>query len=295
MVDDAGDVVTEARRAGNDTVEASLDWTLGADQEALVLTGGATHGTGNALANAIAAFGGPAWLEGAGGKDTLTGTAGADTLDGGTGADRMAGGAGDDLYLVDDAGDQVQERGGAGTDTVLASVSVVLANDVEVLRLVGAAIAGTGNKSANLIEGNDLDNLLSGAGGADTLLGGMGADTLAGGTGADQLTGGEGADAFLFGSVADRGDAIADFAPGDIILVSAAGFGGGLHAGADAMAEHLFVAGLRATDTHGQFEWDAAHGRLYWDADGSGLGGRTLLATLQPGAVLTAADIHVVA
>jgi Ca2+-binding RTX toxin-like protein len=109
------------------------------------------------------------------------------------------------------------------------------------------------------------------------------------------LRGGEGADVFLFAALADRGDTILDVEAGDAIVVSAAGFGGGLVEGADLAAEQRFVAGTHATAALGQFEWDAAHGRLYWDVDGTGATGRSLLVTLQPGAVLTAADIHVIA
>ena len=39
----------------------------------------------------------------------LTSGAGNDTLDGGGGADRMVGGTGDDVYKVDNVGDQVIE------------------------------------------------------------------------------------------------------------------------------------------------------------------------------------------
>ena len=48
VIDNAGDVVTEAAGAGTDTVQSSLNHTLGANFERLVLTGtGNTTGTGN--------------------------------------------------------------------------------------------------------------------------------------------------------------------------------------------------------------------------------------------------------
>ncbi len=298
VVEDAGDTVVEsaAGTAGRDTVEAHRDWTLGTGLEGLVLRGSATHGIGNALANTMLANDLGNLLEGLARNDILTGGLGADTLDGGTGVDRMAGGAGDDLYLVDDARDLVTESAAGGLDTVVASASLTLRTNVEALRLVGGATGGTGNASANLIEGSALDNLLSGLRGADTLIGGDGADTLIGGSQADRLAGGLGADAFFFGAIADRGDVIADFtAAEDAIVVSAAGFGGGLVAGEDLAVGQHFVAGAVANQAVGQFLWHAASARLFFDSDGTGAEARLLIATLTPGASLAASDIHVVA
>ena len=48
-------------------------------------------------------------LTGGIGNDLLTGGAGSDRLDGGAGADNMRGGAGNDVYVVDNAGDIVNE------------------------------------------------------------------------------------------------------------------------------------------------------------------------------------------
>ena len=109
--------------------------------------------------------------------NTLTGLGGSDTLNGGFGADTMIGGTGDDTYVVDNAGDVVDETGGDGTDTVQSSISFSLADPVhaigsiENLTLTGStAINGTGNALDNVITGNSGNNILAGLGGADTLI-----------------------------------------------------------------------------------------------------------------------------
>ena len=54
VVDNAGDVVSEAASAGTDTVRSSVTHTLEANVENLVLTGvAAINGTGNALNNSL--------------------------------------------------------------------------------------------------------------------------------------------------------------------------------------------------------------------------------------------------
>ncbi len=176
LVDNAGDVVTEGLSAGTDMVSASVSYTLAANLENLTLTGSAVSGTGNTLNNL---------LTGNALANTLAGDAGNDTLDGGTGADTLTGGVGNDVYLVDNAGDVVNEALTAGTDTVRASIDYTLASNLENLTLTGGALAGTGNTLNNLLTGNALANTLVGDAGYDTLDGGLGADTLSGGTGND--------------------------------------------------------------------------------------------------------------
>ncbi len=160
IVDNAGDVVTEAASAGTDRIDASVSFTLSANVENLTLTGTSSiNATGNTLNN------------------VLTGNAGANRLDGGAGNDTMAGGAGNDVYVVDSTGDVVTEAASAGTDRVESSITYTLGANVEDLTLTGTA-------SINAT-GNTLNNALTGNSGANTLNGGSGADTMAGGAGND--------------------------------------------------------------------------------------------------------------
>ncbi|MDF0665708.1 MAG: calcium-binding protein [Nitrospira sp.] len=144
IVDQVGDVVTEATNEGFDIVASSVTYGLGVNVEHLVLTGSAAiNGIGNDLDN------------------KLTGNSGANVL---------AGLAGNDTYVIG-VDDTVIEEVNSGTDTVVSALTHNLAADVENLTLVGfSAINGTGNERANVLNG-----LLSL--GRNTLTGGAGDDT----------------------------------------------------------------------------------------------------------------------
>ncbi len=123
IVDNPGDVVTENAGEGTDTVRSSISWSLGANLEALVLTGNAAiDGTGNSLNN------------------TLTGNAAGNLLDGGAGNDTMTGGDGNDTYVVDSVSDVLTELANQGTDLVRSFVTWTLGANFENLTLVGAAV-----------------------------------------------------------------------------------------------------------------------------------------------------------
>ncbi len=177
VVDNIGDIVTEAANEGNDLVQTSVSYTLAANIEDLTLTGGSPiSATGNALDNV---------LTGNSDANTLTGLDGNDTLNGGSNADTMIGGLGNDTYVVNMSGDVVTENANEGIDTVLAGVSLVLGVNVENLTLTGTAANATGNTLDNVLTGNSSTNVLSGLDGNDTLDGGVGSDTLVGGLGND--------------------------------------------------------------------------------------------------------------
>lgn len=271
-VDSSADRIVElAGGTGIDRVFSSVNFSLTMGYlENLVLTGPALRGFGNALANRI------------------TGNAGDNFIDGGRGADTMVGGAGNDVYVVRDAGDRVIEAAGHGLDSVRAFVSTVLAPNVERLFLqpardaAGAGIeglSGTGNVLANTIFGNAFDNTLTGLWGNDT------------------LNGGAGADAFVFNRTPGAGnvDLILDFNrtaadEGDTLRMDHAVFGA---VDRGALAPSAFHAGAVAQDAEDRFLYDAAAGRLWYDADGNGAGQRVLVATFTAGTVLGADDIFV--
>ncbi|MFP5433758.1 MAG: calcium-binding protein, partial [Alphaproteobacteria bacterium] len=179
-VNDAGDTIVEANNGGNDTVNASVSYSLvGIYVESLALTGtAAINGSGNSLANTLIGNGNNNVLSGGTGNDVLNGGAGNDTLDGGSGIDTMVGGIGNDIYIVDHAGDIVTEATNSGTDEVRTGLSTyTLGVNVEKL-------TATTNNGQTLI-GNAVANRMTGGDGNDTLNGGIGADVMIGGKGND--------------------------------------------------------------------------------------------------------------
>ena len=130
VVDNAGDVVTEASGVGSgiDTVQSSVSFTLGANVENLTLTGsGNINGTGNGDANVITGNTGNNVLTGGGGNDTLVGNAGTDTASYTgtlTAANITAVADTDPVAGGNQPGWQVVASGGQGTD-ILTGVEKV--------------------------------------------------------------------------------------------------------------------------------------------------------------------------
>ncbi|WLI11244.1 MULTISPECIES: cadherin-like domain-containing protein [Pseudomonas] len=115
IVDQSGDSVSELAGGGNDTVRASLNYSLGANLENLELTGKSNlNGTGNALAN------------------QLTGNTGNNLLDGGTGDDFLAGRRGNDTYLygTNYGNDVIDNSGGANADVDTVQLVGLNSNNV---------------------------------------------------------------------------------------------------------------------------------------------------------------------
>ena len=106
----------------------------------------------------------------------------------------------------------LEGAGGAGVDTVKASVSYALTagSEIEMLRT-----SNDKGKTAINLTGNEF---------AQTIVGNVGANVLEGKAGADVLTGGAGNDRFVLSSAALTGpghvDAITDYARGDIVDVT---------------------------------------------------------------------------
>jgi hypothetical protein len=251
-------------------------------------------------------------INGGEGNDQLKGNEGSDRLDGGSGDDILIGGSGSDIYLVDSVKDSVIETGDTGFDTVIATVSWTLSNEVEDLLLQGGAIAGTGNSLSNGITGNAFSNNLTGNGGNDILIGNGGSDTLVGGNGNDRLVGGAGNDRLVGGAGNDRltggsgkdrfclsGSSksnlatISDFrSPDDTICISQKGFSKVLKRGK--VSADQFVLGNRAQDGEDRFIYDRAKGALFFDANGVGGASQVQIAQLKSGTVLTRADLFII-
>ena len=161
VVDNAGDVVTEALNEGTDTVQSSISYTLGANVENLTLTGSANDQRHRQRARQHHHR--QRRQQHARRRRRRR---------------HDDGGLGNDTYVVDNAGDVVIGGADEGTDTVQSSVSYTLGANVENLTLTGSAnINGTGNALANILTGNAGNNTLDGGAGADTMTGGAGNDT----------------------------------------------------------------------------------------------------------------------
>ncbi len=135
----------------------------------------------------------------------VRGTEGADLLTGTNLAETLVGGAGNDVYIVNDAGDVIEEDAGAGTDEIrtgLAIFSLVDLPNVENLTATSDASHDfRGNAGDNAVAGGDGNDLLRlHDGGDDIVNAGAGSDNIffiGALTSADVVDGGDGVDTLI--------------------------------------------------------------------------------------------------
>jgi Ca2+-binding RTX toxin-like protein len=271
VVDNAGDVVSEAASQGIDEVRAAVSYALAANADVETLR--TTNDNGTAAIN----------LTGSNANNQIIGNNGDNVLDGRGGADQMAGRGGNDTYIVDNAGDTITEAGGQGSDEVRASVSFTLTAgaDVELLRTNNdagvAAINLTGNGAGNEVRGNNGANLVNG------------------GDGNDVLTGLGGQDFFEFNTALNATtnvDTVTDFSVADDTIRLQNGVFTGLTAGT--LAANQFVIGAAAQDADDRIVYDDTTGALFFDIDGAGGTAAVRFATVSAGLALTNNDFLVV-
>jgi len=165
-----GDDVRENVGEGTDRVSTAVSYQLRAGQEIELFATTSNVGVDalNLTGNEFAQY--------------LFGNYGNNILDGRGGADVMLGFRGNDVYRIDDQGDDVRETVGEGADHVVTTVSFRLGagQSVEFLEADNpagtAAINLTGNELAQEITGNDGANVLRSGGGVDILYGRGGDD-----------------------------------------------------------------------------------------------------------------------
>jgi len=269
-VDNSGDAVFESAGGGTDTIYTTVNFALVAGLAVERLAARDNQATsalvlvGNELANII------------------LGNAGNNFLDGGGGADNMVGYLGDDIYLIDNAGDQVFE-GNMGAQSSAWDVIYVTTS---------YSGHGSGIELVSTIDVNATTNIdIRWDGAAINIHGNNGNNVLDGGTGTgDVLTGFGGADTFVINT--SQGAAatvlfITDFVSGvDKLSVKAI-----TDVAPGPVPASIFVVGTAAGDFDDRFIYNPNTGLLAYDSDGVGPGGLNYLAGFYPGTVLVASDI----
>ncbi|MCY7385142.1 MAG: calcium-binding protein, partial [Microcoleus sp. CAN_BIN18] len=161
----------------------------------------------------------------------------------------------------------------------------------------GNSVTGTqfadiinGGSGADIFDGGAGNDSLFGGAGADSLFGGAGNDTLIGGLGTNVLNGGAGADVFVFsGTTAGGGDLITSYSiVDDVINLDKTGFAA-FTTGAGALGSSFYsysstvaVTQLETTLTGPSIMaiYDGTATKLYYDSNGSTVGGSSLFATV---------------
>ncbi|WP_162236029.1 hypothetical protein [Devosia sp. Leaf64] len=191
VVDNSGDVVTEAASEGTDLVQSSISYVLTANVENLTLTGSASlNGSGNDLNNVITGNSGANTLNGGAGNDTLSGGDGNDVLIGGIGADVLNGGNGIDTVSYEAA------TAGVTLNTSTTTLSAGEAagdtfSSIEVIKGTSFNDNITLNGDAVTLYGNDGNDVLRTSGNGATIYGGTGSDVIHAMNGSNPLAGGD--------------------------------------------------------------------------------------------------------
>nr|WP_246742416.1 calcium-binding protein [Microvirga splendida] len=308
----AGDIVIENANSGNDKVVTSANYTLGANIEVLEGTGaGALALTGNALNN------------------TIIGNDAGNWIDGGIGADTMMGGAGDDIYVIDNAGDVVEDY--SGNNTIVTSVQLnpnnVRGSFVNITVAEGYSFNVEGTNGDNVLMGNRFANTLKGNGGHDKIYGLQGNDRLYGGSGKDAvygdagndrlygdsgndkvygglgndlLRGGSGKDVFVFDTRPNKRsnvDKIYDFKSRDDSFHLENKYFTKLGSGSSKgkkFKSDMFTEGKKAQDREDRIVYDKKTGALYYDQDGTGSKAQVKIATITNKTTLKYHDFFVI-
>jgi beta-glucanase (GH16 family) len=196
------------------------------------------------------------WIQ-ANSQGVATGGAAAADLFNTAGGQTLVGNGGNDLFHLGSHADTSVVEHGSGISTVAEwALQYTLADGIANLQIQGNyAQLASGNASANWITAGSGNDFIDGGGGNDTIVAGVGASIL---------TGGVGKDTFAFPDVADQGNHVTDFTPGQDLLdlrslMKSAGYGG-----ADPVTDNILHLVQSGSDTkividpHGNGDW-AAH------------------------------------
>lgn len=214
-------------------------------------------------------------FKGASIAEEFMGLGGRDRIDGGGGSDTV-------LYHRDD------RRGGTGNVTVNLETGRAIDGFGKVDTLVSIENARTGDGNDKLT-GNSGDNYLR-AGAGDDILSGKGGD--------DHLRGDGGSDTFVFNTALNalnNVDFIEDFdVADDTISLENAIFKALGATGTLSAAEFASNTSGLATSADHRIIYERDTGELYYDSNGSGIGGAVLFAILTKNLGLTATDFTIV-
>jgi len=234
-------------------------------------------------------------LVGKGGDDYMFGYEGNDFFKGGTGNDHISGGAGDDEMMAG-AGDDFMDggegadhfKGGDGIDTAdYTTATSAVTVYYHSATASGAATGDTFEEMENLVGSAYNDSLQAGDGGKS--FGGLGNDSLYGadysGTGnAGTLRGDLGNDSLYMGygntrawvQLGQGSDTIYTFDEGaDMLFIDLSEFGLGASLESNEIRNSNTVT---ASGGHAQFIYEDDASRLWFDSNGTGAGGLTLIA-----------------